>query len=288
MTTILVTGATGTIGSRVVSALAGKPGVSVRVATRDVSKAAGQRAANVTPVAFDWENPDAIAAAVKGADKVFLLTPMSDTQVAQAKRLIDASKAAGVKHVVKLSVTGAEQEPGIMLGRWHREAEKLIQASGIPYTFLRPGFFADNTIHYYPPDAEGAIYLPFGDGAVSWIDARDIGDVAAAVLTTPGHEGKAYDLTGPAALTMTQVAEELSKASGRKIRYVDVPESAAKGAMEGMGMRAWAVQGMLELHAVCKAGWAGGVATGVKDVLGREPRSFAEFARDNAAAWRAK
>lgn len=287
-TTILVTGATGTIGSRLVKALTGKANTAVRVAVRDAKQGAALEGGNITPVAFDWTKPETVAAALRGVDKAFLLTPFNDESVGYGKAFVDAAKTAGVKHLVKLSVVGAEQEPGILGGRWHREVEKHIEASGLAYTFLRPGFFADNFIGYYPPDAEGMIYLPIGDGAVSWIDTRDIADVAAHVLTTSGHEGQGYVLTGPEALTIAQAAASIGAASGRNVRYVDVPESAAEGAMKGMGLPAWMIQVMMELHGICKAGYASGVSDAVEKLLGRKPRTFAEFTRDYAAAWKPK
>jgi uncharacterized protein YbjT (DUF2867 family) len=286
--TILVTGATGTIGSEVVKALAAKPGVTVRVAVRSAAKAEKLLGANVVPVDFDYEKPDTIAAAVKGADRVFLLTPFAQNQVELGKLLIDAAKAAGVKHIVKLSAVGADIEPGIQLGRWHRAIEKLIEASGIPYTFLRPANFMDNFIHYYPPAADGNIYLPLGAGACSYIDSRDIAAVAAAVLTGDGHDGKAYVLTGPAALTTAEAASAIGAASGRDIHFVDVPEAAASKAMLDLQMPGWMVEAMMELHGIVKAGYASATTTLVQELTGHAPRTFADFARDRAAAWTTK
>ena len=284
-TTILVTGATGTIGSQVVAHLAKKQDVTIRAGVRDAAKAKGKLGANVTPVDFDYEKPDTLAAACKGADKVFLLTPFAPNQVELGTRLVDAAKAAGVKHIVKLSAMGADQEPGIQLGRWHRAIEKHVEASGIAWTFLRPNNFMDNFVSYYPPDKEGAIYLPWGNGACSFIDARDVGAVAAACLTSSGHEGKAYVPTGPEAFTIAQAAATLSEVTGRNIKYVDVPEAAAKKAMLDMGLPAWMVDGMMELHAVDKAGYAAIVTDDVKTLTGQAPRSFRDFARDNKSKW---
>lgn len=286
-TTILVTGPTGTIGSQVVNHLANKQDVNIRAGVRNAEKAKTQlRSGNVTPVDFDYERPETLAAACKGADKVFLLTPFSQNQVELGTRLVDAAKASGVKHIVKLSALGADQEPGIQLGRWHRAIEKHIEASGLAWTFLRPNNFMDNFVGYYPPDKEGAIYLPWGNGACSFIDARDVGAVAAAVLTSSGHEGKAYVPTGPDAFTIAQAAATLSEVTGRSIKYVDVPESAAKKAMLDMGLPAWMVDAMMELHAVDKAGYAAEVTGDVKKLTGQAPRSFRDFARDNAAKWK--
>ncbi len=286
--TILVTGATGTIGSEVVKALAAKPGVTVRIGVRSAAKAEKLAAENVVPVDFDYEKPETIAAAVKGADRVFLLTPFTADQVELAKRVIDAAKEAGVKHLVKLSAIGADIEPGIQLGRWHREIEKLIEASGISYTILRPANFMDNFINFAPPGADGNIYMPLGTGAVSYIDSRDIGAVAATVLTEEGHYGKAYDLTGPEAITVAEVAKAIGEASGREVHYVDVPEETARKGMSDMHMPTWMVDAMMELNAICKAGYASGISPLVKQITGKAPNTFAEFARDRAAAWKTK
>lgn len=283
--TIFVTGATGTIGSQVVSALSKKPDVVVRAGVRSTAKAAKLKKGNVTPVDFDYERPETFAA-LEGVDALFLLTPFTPDQVALGTSLVDAAKKAGVKHIVKLSAIGAEQEPGIQLGRWHRAIEKHIEASGIAWTFLRPNNFMDNFVGFYPPDKEGVMYLPWGDGACSFIDARDVAAVAATALTESGHDGKAYVLTGPEAFTIGEAAKSIAEVTGRTVKYVDVPEEAAKGAMAGMGMPAWMVDAMMELHAVDKAGHASVVTSVVKETTGQTPRSFSDFARDHAAKWK--
>jgi uncharacterized protein YbjT (DUF2867 family) len=282
--TILVTGATGTIGSRLVKELSEKAGVTVRVGARDPGKV--KTGGNVTAVAFDYAKPETIDAAVKGADRLFLLTPFSNEQVALGKKLVDAARAAGVRHVVKLSAIGCDIEPGIQLGRWHREVERHVEASGIAYTLLRPNNYMDNFINYYPPAPDGNLYLPLGSGATSYIDARDIAAVAAAVLTSNDHQNKAYELTGGEALTAAQVAGLLSEATGRSIHHVDVPEDAAKKAMLDLGMPGWMVDAMMELHAINKAGYAAGITGHVQQITGRAPRTFREFARDYASTWK--
>jgi uncharacterized protein YbjT (DUF2867 family) len=283
--TILVTGPTGTIGSKVVALLAQRPDIQVRAGVRSPEKEGALRRDNITPVAFDYEKPETIAAAVRGVDKVCLITPFTENQVELGTRLVDAAKAAGVKHIVKLSALGCEHEPGIQLGRWHRAIEKHIEASGLAYTFLRPNNFMDNFIDHYPaPD--GNLYLPWGQAACSFIDGRDLAAAAVGALTSSGHENKAYDLTGPEAVTIAQAAETLSQVSGKKISYVDVPEEAAKGAMLGVGLPAWMVSAVMELHYVDKMGYAAAVNDNVEKLTGKKPRSFADFARDNAAKWR--
>jgi uncharacterized protein YbjT (DUF2867 family) len=286
-TKILVTGATGTIGSKVLAALAETKDVDVRAAVRSGDKGAPRQAANIKPVDFDFEKVDVMSAALRGVDRAFLLPPMGDNQVEICNRFVDQAKQAGVKHIVKLSAFGCEMEPGIRLGRAHRAVEKHLEASGVAWTFLRPYNFMQNFITYNAPDKQGNIYLPWGNGAVSFTAAEDIGAVAARALSTDGHAGKAYTVTGPDALTVALVAEILSQATGRTITYVDVPEEAAKKAMLDMGMPKSVVEGLMELHAIDKAGYAAAVTTSVKDVTGRAPKTFKEFARENAAKWKA-
>ena len=201
-------------------------------------------------------------------------------------KFVDRAKKAGVKRIVKLSALGTEMEPGIQLGRLHRAIERHLEASGIDSTILRPNNFMQNFLSYNMPDAEGVIYLPWGNAACSFIDARDIARVAAVALTEAGHAGKGYTLTGPAALNISEAAATLSRVTGRKISYVDVPEAAARGAMLGLGMPEWMVDGMMELHAVDKAGHAALVDGEVARITGMPARSFEEFARENAARWR--
>jgi uncharacterized protein YbjT (DUF2867 family) len=282
MSKILVTGATGTVGAEVVRALV-KKGETVHVAARDAKKAEG-RFPGATPVSFDWDKPDTIAAAVKGVDAVFLLTPFTDIAVGYAKTLVEAAKAAGVKKLVKLSAVGAETE-GIQLAKWHRDAERAVEGSGLAWVTLRPSFFMSNFVAFYPPDREGVIYLPTGNGKASWVDVRDIADVAAEVLTRPDWDGQALTLTGAQALSVADVATVLSKHAGRPIRHVDVSVEAARGAMAGLGMEAWMVDAMLDLHMVLKNDWAAGITSVVEDVTGHGPRRFDAFAKENASAF---
>lgn len=286
MTTILVTGATGTIGSQVVAALKGRKDVTVRAAVRSAAKAEALKGDNVTPVDFEYTKPELLQKAVAGVDKLFLVTPFTPDQVELGARLVDAAKGAGVKHLVKVSAMGADVEPGIQLGRWHRTLERYILGSGLAYTFLRPNNFMENFINFYPPGKDGAIYLPWGQGACSFIAGSDVAEVAVQALTSGGHENKAYELSGPEAFTIAQAAATLGEVSGRKVHYVDVPEAAARKAMLDMHMPEWMVDAMMELHGIDKAGYAAQVTDTVRAVTGHAPVSFAQFARKHAAAWK--
>lgn len=283
-TTILVTGATGMVGSAVVNYLAQKSDVLVRAAVRTVAQAGKFETQNVRPVELDLNRPETVDAAFVGVDKLFLLTPMDNRAVAMAHTLVDAARKHGIKHIVKMSAFGADVEPGIELGRLHREAELAIEESGIPWTHIRPNNFMQNFLTYFGATvrSEGTIYLPLGEGRVSYVDARDIGAVAAEVLTTTGHDGQAYVLTGPEALNVHEVAALLTEGLGRTIKYIDVPEDVARNTMLGMGMPAWAVDGMMELHLVNKLDHASVITNTIQQVTRRLPISFKQFATELA------
>ena len=278
---ILITGATGTIGAATVRALRSR-GADFKIGVRSPDKAKRLEAASVE---FDWDRPATFDAALRGVDKLFLLTPVSDRQVEYGKGLIAAAKKAGVRHIVKQSVIGADAEPGLALGRMHRDVERATLASGSTWTMLRPTFFMQNFVNYYgiSPRQSGSVYMPWGQGRASWVDARDVGEVAAAALTEPGHEGKAYELTGGEALDGREVLAILGKALGKQYTYVDVPEDAARKAMLELQMPVWMVDGFMELNALIKNGYAASVAPGVRQVLRRAPRTVREWAEDLAA-----
>lgn len=280
---VLVTGATGTVGSLVVKELS-RRGALVRAAVHDAAKGGRIQGANIEIYQVDYGKRETLEAALRGVETLYLLTPFTPDQVNMARDIVDEAGRAGVRHIVKQSGIGADAEPGITVGRLHREVERYIEASGIPYTHLRPNFFMQNFVNYFGDSIkkEGKIYLPLGEGRVSYVDARDIAAVAGVVLTGTGHEGKVYNITGPAALSLNDVALSLSRALGKKVAYIDVPEDAARKGMKGAGMADWAVNCLMELHGVARAGYASAVTDTVERLTGKKPRTFDEFAKDNA------
>ena len=179
---ILVTGATGTVGKEVVRQLLDR-GQPVRVFTRDKTKAnhLGNR---VEYAIGDLDKPDTLEAAMRGVERVFLLT--SRTQ--QDQNAIDAAKRVGVRHIVKLSTIEAGREPMIGHGKYHREREELIRASGLAWTFLRPTMFMSTALTWGETIKQQAqVYYPGGAGQVGAIDPWDIADVVAFALTAPSH-----------------------------------------------------------------------------------------------------
>lgn len=276
--TIFVANANGKVGHEVAKGLIAA-GHSVRIGAHTPAKTASAfKGAEI--VAFDYADPASIAAALQGARSVFTAAPFPLLPKAEID-LVAAAKAAGVKRIVKLSAMGAEHFPGAP----HAAAEAAISASGLEWTFLRPNAFMQN---YATLSAEGirrtaAIYEPAADAATSFVDTRDIAAVAVKALTEPGHNGKAYTLTGPQALDRNAVARALSEASGKTIAYVPVDDAALRNAMAGAPPVM--IELMSALFARIRSGQTATVAPDIREVLGREAISFAQFAKEYAAAW---
>ena len=281
---VLVTGATGTIGRDVARQLSGE-GVAVRAGVRDQAKAK-KELPDIALVPFDFENEKMFSAALEGVEKVFLLPPLLPNQLELMNRFVDAAKRAGVGHIVKLSAIGIDDETQSTAIKWHGANERHIRESGVAFTFLRPNSFMQNFITYFPP-RNGAIYLPWGNGTASFVDTRDIASAAAKALTSDGHEGKIYTLTGPATLGIAEIALILSEVAGREFKYVDVPEAAARDGMLQAGVPPWQVELVLELHAVNEQNRWSAVTSDVEKVTGTPPTDFAQFARDHADKFRA-
>jgi len=281
--TILVTGATGNVGSQVVQQLVAA-GITPRVAVRSINKAESLKKAGAEPVEMDLDRPETVQPAFAGVDKVFLVSPFVPNMVELTAISIEAATQANVQQIVKLF---ALAQPGIALSKWHGEMENAIASSGIPFTFLRPNGFMQNfaTAMAGTIKADNAFYLDAGDGKVSFVDTRDIASVAVAALTTSGHEGQSYTITGSEALSHTQCASILSQILGRTINYVDVPEDTVRQGMQGAGMPEPTVNALLELYASYKAEQAGTVSPAVEQVTGKQPISFDRFVRDYADVW---
>src|SRR5213080_2014107 len=280
---VLVTGATGTIGRDVAKRLS-EGGVSVRAGIRDQAKAR-KELADIVLIPFDFENEKTFSGALEGVEKVFLLPPLLPNQLELMNRFVDAAKRAGVGHIVKLSAIGIDDETQPTAIKWHGASERHIRESGVAFTFLRPNSFMQNFITYFPP-RNGAIYLPWGNGTASFVDARDIASVAAKALTSDGHGGRIYTLTGPATLGIAEVALILSEVAGREFKYVDVPEAAARDGMLQARVPPWQAELVLELHAINKQNRWSAVTSDVEKVTGTPPTDFAQFARDHADKFR--
>jgi uncharacterized protein YbjT (DUF2867 family) len=278
--TILITGATGTVGTQLLKTLSNLE-VKVRAGVHSIIKGEKLKLPHVELCEIEFQKPESLKAAMTGVDRVFMITPFTEDQVELGKVTIDAAKAAGVKHFVKLSALGAGAEPGIQLGRWHREMEKYLEASGLTYTIIRPATFMQNFANYTGDSIinEDTIYLPLGAGKVSYIDVRDIATIACHVLTSDKFFNQTIEITGPEAISCQEVAKAISDATGKDVKYVDVPEEAARKAMLDMHMPEKLVDAMMELHAVCKAGHASNVSDTSEKILNHKGHNIQEFAK---------
>lgn len=281
---ILVIGATGTIGTEVVKGLKAK-GEQVRAMIHDPEKATAAREPSVEYVTGDLEKPESVSAALRGSEKAFLLSPENAQMPELHAKFAAAAKDAGLRHLVRLSILPANPDAPLPIAKWHGEADRSVMESGVPYTILRPAYFMQNNLGGAATIASnGAIYGVMGEGKVGHIDTRDIADVAVAVLTSGGHEGQSYVLTGPESLSMAEVAARLSAALGKSIEYVNLPPDEATARMTAMGVPDWRAEAWVKLGGMIGLGIADKVTPTVKDVLGREPRSIEQFAKDFAAA----
>jgi len=215
---------------------------------------------------------------------MYLLAAGQDLEQHEANA-IDAAKGANLNLLVKHSVAGAQYK-ATDIPRWHRAGEERIENSGIPYVFLRPASFASNALYWADSiKSQGTVYGSLGDAALPVIDPEDIAAVAATVLTTPGHTGKTYELSGPESLTSEQQVNILAGAIGRPLKYVNVPDEAGRDAMLGMGMPPRYVDAMVGLIQTLRSLGRIEPTGDVKAVLGREPRSFRQWAEDNVGAF---
>lgn len=278
---IFVSGATGNIGKEVVKQLIEK-GIRVRAGVHSEQKAGILKKLGAEVVLIDLNDIKSIQTALEGVGKAFSLIPLVPNLAELGANFIKAAKIAGVKYIVWSSGMGADSPQAITLGKWHRAAEKAVEASGISYTIVRPNSFMQNYVNFagHTIKNQNAFYFPQGDGKISLIDVRDIAAVISILLTESGHEGKAYNLTGAEAISNHKIADILSEITGRTINYIDVPVEAARQSMKDMGMPEVIVEALLELSAIIKAGYTSEVSPAVEQITGKQPISFRQFAKD--------
>jgi uncharacterized protein YbjT (DUF2867 family) len=274
MSDILILGGTGKTGRRLAAALreAGAP-----------ARTAARRGADV---AFDWDDAASREAALAGADRVYLVPPAGRLDHAPLVRaFLDQAAAAGVRHVTALSAFGVNHAPDETPLRAMELA--LAARDDLGWSVVRPTWFMQNLTEGFmqPQIAAGTLALPAGDGAEAFIDAQDIAAVAAATLLDPAaHAGRAYDITGPEALTHTQVVERIAAATGREVRYVDADRAAWVAGATDAGLPADYAEVLAGLFDLIRDGHGSRPTSTVREVTGREPRSLEDFVADAAAA----
>jgi uncharacterized protein YbjT (DUF2867 family) len=278
---IAVFGATGQSGGEVTRQLAAK-GVPTRALVHHPEKARMLEGLNVEIVPADLTQPQTLEAALTGADKAYFVTSGEVTTLSE--RFYTAAQRAGVQHIVRLSgsfMVGPDAP--VQFDRWHYQAEQALERSGIVYTHLRPSFFMQNILFF---GASGTLALPMEDARVNLVDYRDIAAVAVAALTGAGHDGQTYAITGPEALTFSEVAARLTAASGRAITYVPLSEAEFAQRLRQWGLPATVAADLAKEYALIGAGHpAFGIVTDIVPRLtGAAARSVEQFARDYAHA----
>jgi uncharacterized protein YbjT (DUF2867 family) len=285
---ILVTGATGTIGSALVAQLS-SAGHRVRALVRDRARAAATLGPFVDIVIGDLSSPESLTAAFRDIERAFVLTSGSPDLATLEGNAFRAAKEAGVRQIVKLSgipVCVPEYARQMPLAQWHLDSEDQLRASGVPWTILRPSFFVSN-IAFWNVARRGALVLPAGEGQTALIDPRDIAGAAARVLSEPGHDGRIYELTGPELLSQRELLARVSRALGQPLEYVDAAPDAWRAEMVGAGFPPILADSYLfYFQGLLKPGKMAFTRPALLDLLGRA-RTADEWIGDHLARLRA-
>jgi uncharacterized protein YbjT (DUF2867 family) len=281
---IVVTGATGTVGSEVVRALAAR-GAEVRAFVRDPAKARERLGDGVELAVGDLADAHSVRAAVEGAYAVLLSCADDPGRVAWETSAVDAAAAAGGRRVVTLSTTAAAAGAPVAFWDWHGRIDEHLRAAAVDWVVLQSSFYMSNVLAEAERIARtGRLVAPAGDARIAMIDPRDVGAAAAAVLTGASEARRTYALTGPEAIGYERVAAEIAAATGRGVEFVDVPDEAFRRALVDGGVPAFVADQVVAIFGGLRAGVAAEVTGAVEVLTGRAPRSFAAFARHHAGA----
>jgi uncharacterized protein YbjT (DUF2867 family) len=275
---ILVIGGRSKIGAALVGELLGR-GEQVRVLARAGEPAGGLPVA-AEIAAGDLADEGSLVTAMRGIEKVFLLSSPHPDAVRWHRNAIDAARRTEVRLLVRSSILGADRESPAEFISAHTSCDRYLADSGLPYVIVRPNLFQQNVPEATIPsiDASGTFYADAGQARISMVDTRDVAAVAAVALTQPGHAGAGYDVTGPEALSYADVAANLTAALGRQISYVDAPDDAVRQALLGAGLTDWFAGALVGLYQDYRRsgtdGYAARVTGTVQQLTGRPARSL--------------
>jgi len=282
---ILITGASGSVGKTVLQEACRKES-KVRAMYRSKEEAA-KAPSGCEAVLADYSDKQSLRNALHGVTSVFVVCSPIPQLVELESNMLDACKESGAKHVVLNSALGAG-DYGKSFPGWHRKVEDKLKATGISHTILRPNGFLQNIVTYNAPSirTQGAFYAAMADAKVNYVDVSDIAVVAVKALAGGAHAGKTYELNGPEAISNQELAKRISKVTGRTVNYVDIPESAQREAMLGLGMPEWQVTALVELQQYYQQG--GGAKTDglLKALIEREPVKLDQYLTANAREFR--
>ena len=279
---LLFIGASGLIGSLVTPALM-KAGFAVSTAGRR-----GLSVSNAPGVVVDLRDFTSLVHAMQGVATVALVLTDAPDMETIGLNAVNAAKAAGVRRLLWFSGFDAKPDNKARFSRRHPFIDEAVRASGIPYTILRPNFLMQNFTFFYGQiiRTTGTIFLPLGDARISHVDLRDLAAAAAAALTGDQHLNQTYDLSGPEALNTEEIAEQISAATGRNVRYQPITVAEMEAGLRDAGMDDWFAEGLAELYGwIRDSGQASEVTDSVERLLGRKATTFRQFALDERAAW---
>lgn len=282
-TRILLTGATGAVGSQLAIKLNALQ-VPFRVLVRSANNELLKTLPHAEIVMGDLANEESLTAALAGIKKAFLLTNSSAGAEQLQLNFVHAAHKAGVQHIVKLSQLAADERSPVRFLRYHARVENRIVELGMSYTFLRPNLYMQGLLalkNYIKHD--GKFYASVGNAGISLVNIKDIAAVAAHALTEAGHENKIYNITGPATLTHYELAEIFSKILGKQITFIDVSPEQMEAALQAAGFPEWQLHGLIEDYAHYSRGEAARVYSTVEDITGQPAISFEQFVNDHQA-----
>jgi uncharacterized protein YbjT (DUF2867 family) len=279
---ILITGATGRVGSKLVESLV-HSGKSVRVLVRNSQKAAGFQALGASVSLGDLNQSDCLEVAMQGCDRLFSIPPNTLNQAQQEIHLFQAAKRANIRRVVKLSTVKSDPESPCHFFKQHTIAEQYLEQSGIEFTIVQSNSFMQNFLWFtHEMRTNGTLSLPMRDAKTAPVDIRDIVRVSSVILTEEGHEGKVYNLTGSGLLSLQEIAEKLSTATNRKITYIDASPLDFKQTLIRSGVSEWFAEAAAISWQIASEGKPT-ITNAVAKVGGKQPITFDEFVWDYRA-----
>ncbi len=285
-TNILITGATGSIGSALAKQLTDH-NIPFRALVRDLDKAKTLKQLKHAELFIgDFKDEQSIIKALKGIEKVFLVTNSSEEAEDLQSGFVDLAAKSNVKHLVKLSQFAADLNSPVRFLRYHAAVEQKIIETGLQYTFLRPNLFMQGLLGFADLiKYQQQFFATAGDAKISLVDTRDIAAVALAALTTKDQGNRIYDITGEDAISHQEIARILSEVLEKEIKYINVTDYEMQNALLNGGFPAWQAAGLIEDYAHYARGEAATVSNVVKEVTGKAPRKFIDFVKEYRAAF---
>jgi uncharacterized protein YbjT (DUF2867 family) len=279
---IFITGASGNIGTHIRQQLDNAQANYVIGVTSPEAAALENGS-----VYANFNDKASLVQAFQDIDTLFLLFPMIAPMIKFAENAVQAAQEAGVQHIVRSSGAGADSALSFKMPNVQGTIDDLIKNSGIPYTLTKPASFMQNFVNFFANDIKsGALYMPTGEGKLSWVDVRDIAAVNATVLQHPQkYTRQELTITGAEDLSYQEAVTIISKVIHKDVQYIDVPEAVAIQAMESAGMPSFAIEMTSSLNQIIKAGYAAGVTDTVEKVTGKAPISFHQFSLDYKESW---